>query len=52
MVTTDAGMASGRTLFYRHGLLVRLSHWVNVLGMTALLYSGLQIFNADRKSVV
>ncbi|WP_027669002.1 cytochrome b/b6 domain-containing protein [Rhizobium leguminosarum] len=46
MVTTDAGMASGRTLFYRHGLLVRLSHWVNVLCMTVLLYSGLQIFNA------
>ncbi|MBY3224720.1 cytochrome b/b6 domain-containing protein [Rhizobium laguerreae] len=46
MVTTDTGMASGRTLFYRHGLLVRLSHWVNVLCMTVLLYSGLQIFNA------
>ncbi|NNU64614.1 MULTISPECIES: cytochrome b/b6 domain-containing protein [unclassified Rhizobium] len=46
MATTDAGMASGRTLFYRHGLLVRLSHWVNVLCMTVLLYSGLQIFNA------
>ncbi|MDV4176946.1 cytochrome b/b6 domain-containing protein [Rhizobium brockwellii] len=46
MATTDAGMASGRTLFYRHGLLVRLSHWANVLCMTVLLYSGLQIFNA------
>ncbi|TBE28761.1 hypothetical protein ELH05_13440 [Rhizobium ruizarguesonis] len=46
MATTDAGMASGRTLFYRHGLLVRLSHWVNVLCMTVLLYSGPQIFNA------
>jgi thiosulfate reductase cytochrome b subunit len=46
MATTDAGMASGRTLFYRHDLLVRLSHWVNVLCMTVLLYSGLQIFNA------
>ncbi|MGO7180414.1 cytochrome b/b6 domain-containing protein [Rhizobium brockwellii] len=46
MATTDAGMTSGRTLFYRHGLLVRLSHWVNVLCMTVLLYSGLQIFNA------
>jgi thiosulfate reductase cytochrome b subunit len=46
MATTDAGMASGGTLFYRHGLLVRLSHWVNVLCMTVLLYSGLQIFNA------
>lgn len=46
MATTDAGMTSGGTLFYRHGLLVRLSHWVNVLCMTVLLYSGLQIFNA------
>ncbi|MBY5352198.1 hypothetical protein HFO94_01295 [Rhizobium leguminosarum] len=46
MATTDAGTASGSTLFYRHGLLVRLSHWVNVLCMTVLLFSGLQIFNA------
>ncbi|MBP1850141.1 cytochrome b/b6 domain-containing protein [Rhizobium halophytocola] len=46
MAAIDAGGATRRTLFYRHSLLVRLSHWVNVLCMTVLLFSGLQIFNA------
>lgn len=46
MATIDAGVATGRTIIYRHSLLVRLSHWVNVLCMTVLLFSGLQIFNA------
>ncbi|KQS59475.1 HupC [Rhizobium sp. Leaf371] len=35
-----------RTLIRRHSLTVRLSHWLNVLAMTVLLFSGLQIFNA------
>jgi Ni/Fe-hydrogenase b-type cytochrome subunit len=35
-----------RTYFYRHSLIVRITHWVNVLCMTLLLMSGLQIFNA------
>jgi thiosulfate reductase cytochrome b subunit len=30
----------------RHGVVVRLTHWVNVLCLTILLMSGLQIFNA------
>jgi hypothetical protein len=34
------------TLVKRHSLLVRLTHWVNVLCLTCLLMSGLQIFNA------
>lgn len=38
--------APKRARIYRHSLLVRLSHWVNVLCMTILLFSGLQIFNA------
>ncbi len=46
MATIDSGMETGRTLIYRHSLLVRLSHWFNVLSMTVLLFSGLQIFNA------
>lgn len=46
MATIDASMETGRTLIYRHSLLVRLSHWVNVLCLTVLLFSGLQIFNA------
>jgi thiosulfate reductase cytochrome b subunit len=32
--------------FYRHRLPVRLMHWINVLCLTILLMSGLQIFNA------
>lgn len=35
-----------RTMIYRHPLLVRLTHWVNVLCLSFLLLSGLQIFNA------
>lgn len=33
-------------MIYRHPLLVRLTHWVNVLCLSFLLLSGLQIFNA------
>jgi thiosulfate reductase cytochrome b subunit len=33
-------------LIYRHRLWVRVTHWVNVMCMTILLMSGLQIFNA------
>jgi thiosulfate reductase cytochrome b subunit len=33
-------------LFYRHGLLTRLTHWANALILLVLLLSGLQIFNA------
>ena len=32
--------------FYRHRLPVRLMHWINVVCMTVLLMSGLNIFNA------
>ncbi|MCX8280852.1 cytochrome b/b6 domain-containing protein [Phyllobacterium sp. 0TCS1.6C] len=31
---------------YRHSLAVRITHWLNVLCLTFLLMSGLQIFNA------
>jgi thiosulfate reductase cytochrome b subunit len=33
-------------VIYRHRLPVRIMHWVNVLCLTILLMSGLQIFNA------
>ena len=33
-------------LYYRHSLPVRLMHWTNVVALTILLMSGLQIFNA------
>ena len=46
MATIDAGAKTGRMLIYRHSLVVRLSHWVNVLCLTVLLFSGLQIFTA------
>jgi thiosulfate reductase cytochrome b subunit len=35
-----------RRSIYRHSVAVRLTHWVNVLCLTLLLMSGLQIFNA------
>jgi thiosulfate reductase cytochrome b subunit len=38
--------AKRRFLIYRHTILVRITHWINVICMTILLMSGLQIFNA------
>jgi thiosulfate reductase cytochrome b subunit len=35
-----------KTLVKRHGLIVRLTHWINVVALTIMLLSGLQIFNA------
>ncbi len=35
-----------RERFYRHSLVIRLTHWLNVLCLAILLMSGLQIFNA------
>lgn len=35
-----------RLLIYRHSALVRATHWINVVCLTVLLMSGLQIFNA------
>ena len=32
-------------LYSRHSLLVRITHWINVIALVALLMSGLQIFN-------
>jgi thiosulfate reductase cytochrome b subunit len=48
-VTAAAAQGGKRTLrerIYRHSIPVRLTHWVNVLCLTVLLLSGLQIFNA------
>jgi len=33
-------------LYERHALLVRITHWINVVAFVLLLMSGLQIFNA------
>jgi thiosulfate reductase cytochrome b subunit len=43
--TVDEG-ARTTSAVYRHSLLVRVTHWINVLCLTLLLMSGLQIFNA------
>ena len=32
--------------YFRHRLAVRIMHWINVLAVSVLLMSGLQIFNA------
>jgi thiosulfate reductase cytochrome b subunit len=34
------------TFIYRHTVLVRITHWINVICITFLVMSGLQIFNA------
>ncbi len=36
----------GEKMQYRHSLLVRLMHWINVMALVVLLMSGLNIFNA------
>ena len=42
----SAQAAPGEARVYRHPLPVRISHWLNLLVLVALLGSGLQIFNA------
>ncbi len=37
-----------RQTFPRHALIVRLTHWINVVCITVMLMSGFQIFNAHR----
>ena len=38
--------AARRHSYYRHALVVRITHWVNALALAILLMSGLNIFNA------
>ncbi len=40
------GAGHGREIIYRHTWVVRITHWVNVVAISLLLMSGLQIFNA------
>jgi len=40
------GINKPRHWIYRHSAVVRVCHWINVLCLTVLLMSGLQIFNA------
>lgn len=46
MSLLSAEVKPKRVLVWRHSLLVRATHWINVLCLTFLLMSGLQIFNA------
>jgi thiosulfate reductase cytochrome b subunit len=43
---TEASGSFRRDRVYRHSVLVRATHWINLVCMTVLLMSGLQIFNA------
>jgi thiosulfate reductase cytochrome b subunit len=43
---TTAPPTPRREVIYRHSLVVRITHWINVVAVTLLLMSGLQIFNA------
>ena len=51
MAATQSRSATSRAdrrsdLYYRHTLPVRIMHWINVIALTILLMSGLNIFNA------
>jgi thiosulfate reductase cytochrome b subunit len=41
-----ATTTSGSQLYYRHTLAVRILHWINVVALTVLFMSGLNIFSA------
>src|ERR1700735_757595 len=43
---TGGAVPPRRQWIYRHSVVVRIGHWINVVCMTILLMSGLQIFNA------
>jgi thiosulfate reductase cytochrome b subunit len=45
-IKEPAGATQSVPWHYRHALLVRISHWLNVLCVPILIMSGLQIFNA------
>lgn len=46
VIPTTSGQKPVREVIYRHTVVVRITHWINVLAISLLLMSGLQIFNA------
>jgi len=47
MAQSSPGERSAKTyLYYRHKLPIRVMHWINVIALTILLMSGLNIFSA------
>jgi len=56
MSASDAALPSApakakprREVIYRHSLVVRITHWINVVLISLLLMSGAQIFNAHSR---
>jgi len=47
--SSSAERAAANYLYYRHALAVRVMHWINVIALTILLMSGLNIFDAHPK---
>jgi thiosulfate reductase cytochrome b subunit len=45
-VSAARGRTGPGSLYYRHTAPVRIMHWINVIALTVLLMSGLNIFNA------
>ena len=43
---TEMSVRPRRIFIYRHSVLTRITHWINVLCILVLVMSGLQIFNA------
>jgi thiosulfate reductase cytochrome b subunit len=46
MAVSAFSRPSGGALYYRHTLPVRIMHWINVVALTVLFMSGLNIFSA------
>ncbi|MEO8755110.1 MAG: cytochrome b/b6 domain-containing protein [Casimicrobiaceae bacterium] len=46
MTAAATPLSTSGYLYYRHTLPVRIMHWINVIALTCLFMSGLQIFNA------
>jgi thiosulfate reductase cytochrome b subunit len=46
MSATAVADKPGKVFIYRHTVLIRITHWINVVAITFLVMSGLQIFNA------
>jgi thiosulfate reductase cytochrome b subunit len=42
----EVAAPAGREVIYRHGVIVRITHWINVLVISLLLMSGLNILSA------
>jgi len=46
MSATAVAEKPAKVYIYRHTVLIRITHWINVVAITFLVMSGLQIFNA------